>query len=126
LIGLGLKLIEGAINLPVNVSEHLGPCGSICDVGLYVVAWFYHCQMCFDALITHKTDDRCALNVMCASYAGPRIERVNAFRKGGGCEDLHCATFIKAPKSVCADIPCKYYYHHFCCCCCCCCCKTKN
>jgi len=88
LIGLGLQLIEGAINLPVNVSDHLGPCGTICNVGL------------------------CALNVMCASHAEPLLKRVNALRSGL-CDELHCAKFIKAPPSVCQEQTCDVEIGHY-------------
>jgi len=82
LIAAGLKLIEGQVNLPINISDHLGPCGTVCN---YAV---------------------CGFNILCGKTAQPMLQIVNRDRGYGGCEPLSCASFITAPESKCKDVTC--------------------
>ena len=82
LIAAGLELIESQIKLPINISDHLGPCGTVCN---YAV---------------------CGFNILCGKTAQPLLKEVNRQREYGQCNPLSCASFIQAPESKCKDVSC--------------------
>jgi hypothetical protein len=82
LINAGLKVIEAQVKLPINVSDHLGPCGTVCN---YAV---------------------CGLNILCQSTAAPILAKINSDRTFQKCPALTCAKFEPKGPDQCMDVTC--------------------
>lgn len=82
LISAGLKVIEAQVKLPINVSDHLGPCGTICN---YAV---------------------CGLNILCQATARPILQKINSDRSFSNCPALACAAFSPSGIDQCGNATC--------------------
>jgi hypothetical protein len=84
LIASGLKIIEAQIKLPINVSDALGPCGSVCG---YAV---------------------CGLNILCQTTAAPILAKINSDRMYNSCGALTCAKFSPKGIDLCGNATCPH------------------
>jgi hypothetical protein len=82
LIAAGLKVIEAQVKLPLNISDALGPCGTICG---YAV---------------------CGLNILCQTTAAPLLAKINSDRMFNNCPVLACAKFTPKGIDVCGNATC--------------------